>query len=83
MARLRVGNNCDRTECFGNKCANCQILEEPTDTEPCPFFKTRDQEADEVNRNYSKLLEEGRVDLVQKYMLMAFVRKVNRAAGRI
>lgn len=83
MARIKEGNECEREDCFGNKCRNCQILEEKTDTEPCPFFKTREQEADEVNHNYNKLLEMGRVDLIHDYMVMAFMRKVNRAAGRI
>ena len=58
---------CNRIDCFQNKCgARCELLNDYP-SQPCPFFKTVEQCDNDRLKAHKKLMEEGKVDLVQKY----------------
>jgi len=50
--------SCQRKECFGNENGRCRVLT-ANYKHPCPFFKTREQIAEEKEKTKERLKKYG------------------------
>lgn len=41
---MAIGFICDRKGCFANVNGKCEILTSRTQKQPCPFYKTKEQD---------------------------------------
>ena len=58
---------CTNKECFANKCgAICDILVDYV-RQPCPFFKTKQENEEDKMIAHNRLYDMGREDLILKY----------------
>lgn len=58
---------CTKVDCFACENGMCTLLTERI--RPCPFFKTKKDFVDDIQKSYEKLSEEGKSELVEKYVL--------------
>jgi hypothetical protein len=59
-------------DCFAMSNGGCGVLNSPKClNKPCKFYKTTTQLRVERRRSYNRLMEMGRLDLIDKYTVQA------------
>lgn len=54
-------------DCFRASGSRCALLVQPIDKSECPFYKTYEQNKEDCMKAHQRLIDIGRIDLVQKY----------------
>lgn len=69
LTNLSLCSECPaHPDCFANMEGRCTALRQVDDAEACPFYKTADKNLSEAKRCYQRLKEEGRSDLIARYV---------------
>ena len=58
-------------DCFAREGARCGILKVIRCNKPCSFYKTKEQLTAERQKAYNRLMELGRLDLIDTYQVQA------------
>ena len=64
---MSVKPKCYKIDCFQNKVgARCELLTD-SPSQPCPFYKTEEQNEKDKEKAHQRLVAEGRTDLIEEY----------------